>query len=74
MNNELVFIFRREELQRLLEANTEFIVIKSYLEEATLQDGSKAGVLRVKAEAVSRSEKLVTARVAGCPTPPCRIA
>ena len=74
MNNELVFIFRREELQRLLEANTEFIVIKSYLEEATLQDGSKAGVLRVKAEAVSSSEKLVTASVAGCPTPPCRIA
>ena len=72
MGNELVFVFRREALQRLLEANTELILIKSYLEEATLADGSQAGVLRVRAEAVNSGEKLVAATVDGCPIPPCK--
>lgn len=72
MSNELQLLFTREAIQKLLQANTDFIVIKTGIEEALLQDGSKAGVVRVRAEAVNRGEKESTVTVVGCPIPPCR--
>lgn len=72
MANETSFLFRREALQALLDANTDIIVVKSRLEEAALQDGSAAGVLRVWAEARNRGEEKTITEVEGCPIPPCK--
>lgn len=71
--NNLLFIFRAEDIKGLLEAGTDFIVIRSYLEEATLADGRKAGALQVYADAVSKGSEKPMASVAGCPNPPCHI-
>jgi hypothetical protein len=75
---DLEFVFRTEEIKKLLDAGSEFIVIKTQLESAVLQDGSKACVLQVKAKAVNRGRKgqersigLKSIEVNGCPKPPC---
>lgn len=73
MSNELQFIFRREEIEKLVESKTDLIVIKAHLEDATLQDGSKAGVLKVRAEAINKGNPEPQSRVDGCPIPPCGI-
>ena len=41
MASELSFLFRREAMQKLMEAGTDFIVIKASFQEAILQDGKK---------------------------------
>ncbi|RYZ53157.1 MAG: hypothetical protein EOO14_15865 [Chitinophagaceae bacterium] len=75
---DLEFVFRTEEIKKLLDTGCEFIVIKSSIEPAVLQDGRKAGVLRVKAKAVNKGRKdqersigLKSIEVDGCPKPPC---
>ena len=73
MNNELQFLFRAEELRRLLESGTDFILINAHLEEATLQDGRKAAVLKVNAEAINKGNPEPVNTVEGCPIPPCTI-
>jgi hypothetical protein len=72
MSNETSFLFRREALQALLDAGTDIVVIKSRLEEATLQDGTPTGVLRVWAEARNRGDEKSIITVDGCPIPPCK--
>jgi hypothetical protein len=72
MASELSFLFRREEMQKLMEAGTDFIVVKASLQEAILQDGKKAGVMNVMAEAVNKGNSEPVAKVDGCPIPPCR--
>lgn len=71
--NNLLFIFRAEDMRRLLEAGTDLIVIRSYLEEVTLDNGRKAGALQVYADAVNKGKEEAVLSVAGCPQPPCRI-
>jgi hypothetical protein len=77
MPHNLEFVFRTEDMRKLLESGREFIVIKSHLEAAVLKDGRKAGVLKVKAKAVKgrkdqeRSIEEETLEVEGCPKPPC---
>ena len=79
MPHNLEFIFRTEDMRKLLESGREFIVIKSHLESAVLKDGRKAGVLKVKAKAVKgkkdqeRSTDEEPIEVEGCPKPPCSI-
>lgn len=71
MASELVLIFTKDNMQKLMDANPDKIVVRTTIEEATLQDGNKAGVVRVWADARQKgvSEALVT--VPGCPDPPC---
>jgi hypothetical protein len=78
MPHNLEFIFRTEDMRKLLDSGREFIVIKSHLESAVLKDGRKAGVLKVKAKAVNKGNKDLersiteeTIEVEGCPKPPC---
>ena len=75
---DLEFVFRTEEIKKLLDTGSEFIVIQTQLESAVLQDGRKACVLQVKAKAVNRGRKgqersigLKAIEVKGCPKPPC---
>jgi len=74
MDNNLLFIFRTEDIKRLLESGSDFIVIRSFLESVVLNDGSKAGALRVFADAVNKGETKATLSVEGCPKPPCDTA
>lgn len=69
--NKLEFIFRTEDIKRLLDAPSDFIVIRSFLEAVELKDGRKAGALRVYADAVSQGKELSDRSVEGCPKPPC---
>lgn len=77
MPHNLEFVFRTEDMRKLLDSGREFIVIKSHLEAAVLKDGKKAGVLKVKARAVKGRKDLErsigdeTLEVEGCPKPPC---
>lgn len=71
MPNNLEFIFKTEDMKKLIEANTDFIVVHSYLESVVLDNGSKAGALRVYAEAVNKGKIEALASVEGCPNPPC---
>jgi hypothetical protein len=73
MDNNLLFIFKSEDIRRLLEEGSEYIVIRSYLEAVELNDGSKAGALRVYADAIDKGEQKSQKSVEGCPVPPCRI-
>jgi hypothetical protein len=72
MENNLQVIFKTEDLKQLLENNSEYIVINSFLESVVLKDGSKAGALRVYAEAVNTGGATM-GRVEGCPVPPCNV-
>lgn len=73
MDNSLEFIFKTEDMKRLVEAGTEYIVVRSFLEAVTLNDGRKAGALRVYADAVKKGLATSDAelRIEGCPKPPC---
>ncbi|MBB1283401.1 hypothetical protein HRH25_03370 [Flavisolibacter sp. BT320] len=77
MPHNLEFVFRTEDMRKLLDSGREFIVIKSHLESGVLKDGRKVGVLKVKAKAVKgrkdqeRSIGDETYEVEGCPKPPC---
>jgi hypothetical protein len=73
MDNNLLFIFRTEDIKRLLESESDYIVINSFLESVVLNDGRKAGALRVFAEAVNKGGKEALSRVEGCPKPPCEV-
>lgn len=72
MTNELKFVFRGEDMKRLLQRDPDFIVVVSHLEAAVLQDGSKAGVVKVRADAVNKSIDEAVESIEGCPIPPCR--
>lgn len=72
MNNNLQFIFKTEDIKRLVESGTDYIVIRSFLESVVLKDGRKAGALRVFADAVNKGKEESTLSVEGCPNPPCQ--
>jgi hypothetical protein len=71
MDNNLLFIFKTEDIKRLVDSGSDFIVIRSFLESVVLNDGRKAGALRVYADAVNREEEKAMVSVEGCPRPPC---
>lgn len=71
MDNNLLFIFKAEDIQRLVEAKSDFIVVRSFLESVVLADGSKAGALRVYADAVNKGKGEPLESIQGCPNPPC---
>ena len=71
MNNTLEFIFRTEDIKRLLETESDFIVVRSFLQSVVLNDGRKAGALRVYADAVFKDKEEPLVSVEGCPKPPC---
>jgi hypothetical protein len=71
MDNPLLYIFKTEDLKRLVDTGSEYIVIRSFLESVVLADGRKAGALRVFADAVNRDSKEAVRSVEGCPKPPC---
>lgn len=73
MDNNLEFIFKKEDIKRLVEAGGDYIVIRSYLEAVILQDGRKAGALKVYADAVEKGMQQAIKSVEGCPRPPCNI-
>ena len=71
MTNNLEFIFKTEDMKRLVEAGTDFIVIHSLLEGVVLDTGRKAGALKVYAKAVNRGKIDAVETIEGCPNPPC---
>ncbi len=71
MDNNLLFIFRTEDIKRLADTGSEYIVIRSFLESVVLADGRKAGALRVYADAVNKGTEAAMQSVEGCPRPPC---
>ena len=71
MDNNLLFIFKAEDMKRLLEAGSDYVVIRSFLEPVVLADGRKAGALRVFADAVNRNKVEALESIEGCPKPPC---
>lgn len=71
MANNLEFIFKTEDMKKLVDANTDFIVIHSYLEGVVLKDDTKAGALRVYAKAINKGKIDAVETIEGCPNPPC---
>lgn len=71
MANQLIQIFSAGKVEELLKYSPDKIVVRSTIEEAILQDGSKAGVVKVYADAVKDGNVLGT--ISGCPDPPCSI-
>lgn len=72
MPSQLILIFRKDEMQQLMDRNPDSIVARAVVEEGTLNDGSLVGVIRVYADAMQdgSSEPLLT--IEGCPEPPCK--
>src|SRR6476646_2601687 len=72
MTNPLILqIFSAEKIQELLTYKPSKIVVRSNIEEAVLEDGTKAGVVRVYADAYVQGKTEPVATVTGCPYPPC---
>lgn len=71
MDNSLLFIFKTEDVQRLVETKSDYIIVRSFLESVVLADGSKAGALRVYADAVNKGKTEPLETIQGCPNPPC---
>ncbi len=71
MSNELKLIFKTEDIKRLIAEDTEFIVVRSFIESVVLKDGSKAGAVRVFADAMKKGQPGAEFSVSGCPWPPC---
>lgn len=73
MSSELTLIFTAEKIKTLLEANPDKIAVRATIEEATLNDGTKAGVVKVYADAYVKGKSGPVATVPGCPVPPCTV-
>lgn len=71
MPNELKLMFSPSDVQTLLDEEPDKIVVRLKLEEATLSDSSKAGVLKVYADAHRTNNSTPLATINGCPEPPC---
>lgn len=71
MPNHLLLIFKKEEMQHLLNQNPDKIVVRSTFEEAILEGGGKAGVVKVYADAMQKGNPKPLATITGCPNPPC---
>lgn len=73
MANQLVLIFTKESIQLLMDQDPDKIVVRSTIEEAVLDTGKKAGVVKVYADAMRIGEPAPIVTVEGCPNPPCGI-
>jgi hypothetical protein len=69
--NLLTVTFKPEDLQRLLDQKPKKVVIRSVLEEGTLDDGRRVGYVKVYAEGKTAIEGTMLETVPGCPVPPC---
>lgn len=74
MPNPLEQIFSAEKMQELLNHKPTKIVVRTTVEEAVLDTGAKAGVVKVYADAwvAGRAEPVAT--ITGCPNPPCTVS
>jgi hypothetical protein len=70
MAHLLTLVFRPEEIQQLLDLNPKKIVIRSVLEEGRLDDGERAGIVKVFADATTEGGEVLDT-IEGCPVPPC---
>ena len=71
MPNEQTFIFKREEMLKLMELKADKIVIRTRVEEAKLDNGERVGVVRVYADAMVEGDEEPVGTIPGCPKPPC---
>lgn len=71
MANELLLIFTKEKIQELMGHEPDKIVVRSAIEQGTLNSGEPVGVVRVYADAMQGGNVLAT--VVGCPNPPCSV-
>ncbi len=73
--NGFQFIFKPEDLQKLLDEKPEKVVVSCYLVEETTKDGSKVGAMKVWADGTwTKSKKGIRGSgVPGCPIPPCGV-
>ena len=71
MPNQLLLIFKKDDIQKLLDHNPDKIVVRSTIEEAVLKDGTLAGVVKVYADAMQQGNREPLATIIGCPCPPC---
>lgn len=65
----LTVIFKREAIENLMKLGPDNIVVRTELEGVVLEDGRKAGVVNVYADAYKDGKVVDT--VDGCPWPPC---
>ena len=77
MTNAFTFVFRPEDLQRLLDQNPDQIVITCGLESETTLSGEKVGAFKVRArsafkEARPEASGVLNFSIPGCPIPPCQ--
>ncbi len=66
-----LLIFKKEDIQKLMEHNPDKIVVRSVIEEAILKDGTTAGVVKIYADAMQQGNREPLATITGCPNPPC---
>lgn len=71
MAHLLHVVFKAEDIRKLLETDPDKILVRTSLESGTLEDGSRAGYVVVKADAVKDGEERTLETVDGCPVPPC---
>lgn len=71
MSNELVFIFKADEMRKLLDGNPDLVVVRSRIEAGVLKEGQKVGYVKVWADGVWKDKPGATMQINGCPEPPC---
>jgi len=69
MAGQLFLIFKKDDIQKLMDQNPDKIVVRSLIEEGKLESGERVGVVRVFADAVLEGKVIDT--IGGCPEPPC---
>ena len=72
MAHLLHVVFRKDEIQQLLDLNPDKIVVRTSLEGGELADGRSVGYLIVEADAMMDGSEEPLGTVGGCPTPPCQ--
>ncbi len=56
MTNQSVVVFKQKALQTLMDLKPDNIIIRTVVEAGVLQDGSKAGVVNVYADAMREGD------------------
>ena len=70
----LNLIFSADNMQTLMDQNPDKILIRTTVVEGLLADNTKAGVVKVFADAYQNGNPEPLATVSGCPDPPCLIS
>ena len=72
--NGFQFVFKPEDLQKLLNEKPEKVIVSCFLVEETTKDGRKVGAMHAWADGAGKGKSIVAGDGApGCPVPPCRI-